>query len=205
MTISRQPAGRGGPASLLTGRNDQKTSNSSAVLDACNELILSGTRPSINLVAERSGLSITTVNRPRYKAYLRSARMRHDLVASGRTFDEALAIIGETAELPVDDRPEGCDQADRQAARKIARLTAELERRDEQLYYTLGLVDGFRRKLRWHRETLRDLTIKLDALTSEPIPARKPRKWQEDMASSPFGEVGEDDDEDDDLEDDGNS
>lgn len=197
MTVSRQPAGRGGPASLTALRANQKADNSAAVLDACNDLIRAGARPSINSVAERSGLSVTTVNRPRYKAYVRSGRMRFDLIASGRSFEEALALIGENVTVEKD--PPGNETADAALIAKIARLTAELERRDEQLYYALGLIGGLRRTLKWHRAKLIEFTTKLEAFSNEPSAPRKPRKWREDMVSPPFGEV-EDDDEDYDLE-----
>ncbi|MES3100599.1 hypothetical protein [Sphingomonas faeni] len=206
MSITRQPAGRGGAKALRELRDKQRREGLQAVLTACNTLIHDGTRPSIVTVANASGMSTSSMNRERYKSVIRSGRMRYDCVASGMSFDEALALIGESAVQPDREDAEGGDADDARVmdpaalSVKLERLTSDLTRRDEQLYYTLGLVESLRATLRWHRATLADMVIKLDAVNDEPIEARKPQKWREDMLSVPFdpGDLSDDDDDNDD-------
>jgi hypothetical protein len=199
--ITRQPAGPGGPKSLMKASGDKLAQYAASVRGACRELIVEGIKPSITKVAKLSGRSISTINREPYTGILRAGRACYDLVSTGVGYAEAVALVGEY--LP----RKNCndqDQADVAASsatvqslrKKVARLEAEVERRDNQLYYTLGLVSDLRRRLRWHRSKLRDVNLQIEALTATPLPARTPRVWQEDLANIAVSDLFDDDEDD---------
>ncbi len=201
MTAVVQPAGPGGPASLRPLRNAELANGISAVKEACRDLIRGGVRPSITKVAEASGLSVSSINREPYKGMLRAARASFELVAQGRSYEEAIAAIGDTVEKEQTPEHPGTDTVTLALIARIRRLEAEVSRRDEQLYHTLGIVSQLRVTLRWHRKTLRDLNMQIEGLATSPLPARSPRVWQEDLENAAVGEVYDDfDDEDEDEE-----
>jgi xanthine/CO dehydrogenase XdhC/CoxF family maturation factor len=173
-------------------------------MEACDILLAEGRQPTISQVVALSGYSASTVNRARYRSLVRAARACFGLVEGGMSLEEARAVVGESMPLvdgSSDREPSGRDgrgiaeEGGTMAVmlHKIAKLTAEVERRDEQLYHALAVVRGLRETLQWHRARTAELERQLDGLSNVPLPARVPKRWNDDMEAQGLEFEGEDD------------
>lgn len=187
----RLPAGPGGPASLRSTRAAQIDATSTAIIEACDHLLSEGSRPTISQVVAVSRYSASTVNRERYRSLVRAARACFDLMESGMALTEARAIVGRSMPPAVEaaaggtEPEEVADLVPREVAlalmKKVERLTAELERRDRQLEDTLAAVASLRTTVAWHRTRTAELQRQIEALSNAPLPARKPKRWSDDL------------------------
>jgi len=202
---TRLPAGPGGPVSLRPMRLAQVDTTSMAIVEACDHLLSEGSRPTISQVVAISGYSTSTVNRERYRSLLRAARACFDLMTSGMALEEARAIVGRSMPPAADVLADGTKSQEiddlvpqevvQALAKKLEKLTAALERRDQQLEDALAAVASLRGTVAWHRARTAELQRQIDALSTDPLPARKPKRWSDDLEAQ--GIEIEDEDEDD--------
>lgn len=187
-------------------RSKQKSVTTEAILRACDDLLGQGRKPSIRLVVARSGYHDSTVKREPYAGMVRAAKACFDLMESGLPLAEARSIVGTSMPRPVlsergTHNPASIKDLDslssttiKTMAKTIARLEAKIQRRDRQLGYVLVIVRRLRTTVRWHRNRNSELERQVEALASEPIPPRAPKRWDEDFASAGHYFTEEEDD-----------
>lgn len=206
--MRREASGPGGPRSLRALRSSQVLENTATVQNACDALLRQAVCPSIAKVTITAGLSTSTINRPHYKSIVRRAKRQYALMLTGLSVEEAAEQV-DTVDLDhcVIDAPfPAFDYGQVPAAEptharelqtlltRLESLTAEVARRDEQLYNALSTNHALRSTLRWHRENSAKLKSQIEALTSEPLPERSRKKWSDELAASPFDDDDDDDD-----------